>query len=239
MTQRSILAGANQTIIIKAGANVSVRGHDSDMLIAETRGRWGLTVERRSEAQIGRARAAVGEHVLFDIRLKKTPLHLEVANGETKKAADEIIEVQMGGSGEVLVPFSSNLKVYAGKDIDVQSIQGQVSAYSGFKMNLQDIYCLKNASAGWSMNLDCQTLHGNMAEFTAGSDLRFHVARFDQRAAARQRSWRLLGSADRRWREIGLSQIRRGRDPGDRPEGRTPAAKLCFRKNRKTVKLSF
>ncbi len=175
MTQRSILAGANQTIIIKAGANVSVRGHDSDMLIAETKGRWGLTVERRSEAQIGRARAAVGEHVLFDIRLKKTPLHLEAANGEGKKAADEIIEVQMGGSGEVLVPFSSNLKVYAGKNIDVLGVQGQVSAYSGFKMNLQDIYCLKNASAGWSMNLDCQTLHGNMAEFTAGSDLRFHV----------------------------------------------------------------
>jgi len=175
MTQRSILAGTNRTIIIKVGINVSVRGHDSDMLIAETKGKWGLTVERRSEAQIGRARAAIGEYVLFDIRLKKTPLHLEAAIGEEKKAADEIIEVQMGGSGEIRVPFSSNLKVYAGKDIDVQGIKGQVSAYSGFKMNLQDVYCLKNASAGGAMNLDCQTLLGTTLEITAGSDMCFHV----------------------------------------------------------------
>ena len=64
MTQRSILAGANQIIIIKVGASVTVRGHDGDMVIAETRGRWGLSVERRSEAQIVRARAVVGEYVL-------------------------------------------------------------------------------------------------------------------------------------------------------------------------------
>lgn len=176
MTQRSILAGANQTIIIKAGANVTVRGHDSEMVIAETKGKWGLTLERRSEAQIGRARAAIGEHVLFDVRLKKAPLHLEADHVEGKKAADEIIEVQMGGSGEVRVPFTSNLKIYAGINIDVQGIQGQVSAYSGLKINLQDVYCLKNASAGGSMNLDCQTLAGSPVEFTAGSDLRFHIA---------------------------------------------------------------
>ena len=36
MTQRSILAGKNQVIIIKAGAGVTVRGHDSDMVTAET-----------------------------------------------------------------------------------------------------------------------------------------------------------------------------------------------------------
>jgi hypothetical protein len=175
MTQRSILAGPDQTIIIKAGFTVLVRGHDGDMLIAETKGKWGLTLERRSEAQIGRARAAIGEHVLFDIRLKKTPLHLEASNGERKKTADEVIEVQMGGSGEVRVPYSSNLKVYAGKGIDVQGIRGQVSAFSGFTMNLQDVYCVKNASAGGAMNLDCQTLLDNTVEFTAGSDLRFHV----------------------------------------------------------------
>jgi hypothetical protein len=48
MTQRSILAGINQTIIIKAGASVMVKGHDSDLVTAETKGPWGLTLERRS-----------------------------------------------------------------------------------------------------------------------------------------------------------------------------------------------
>ena len=75
----------------------------------------------------------------------------------------------------MLVPFNSNLKVYAGKDIDVQSIRGQVDAYSGLKLSLQDVTCLGNASAGWTMYLDCQTMLGKNAEFKAGSDIRFHI----------------------------------------------------------------
>ncbi len=169
MTQRSILAGKNQTIIIKAGASVTVKGHDSDMVVAETKGMWGLTLEQRSESQIGRARAAIGEHVLLDWRIK-------VPNLGEKKAENQVIEVQMGGSGEVLVPFSSNLKVYAGKDIEIQGIQGQVDAYSGLDMNLQNVYRLGNASAGRTMNIDCQTLLGNDVTFGAGSDLRFRIA---------------------------------------------------------------
>ena len=131
MTQRSILAGKNQTIMIKVGASVTVTGHDSDMVTAETKGTWGVTLERRSEAQIGRARAAIGEHVLFDWRIK-------VPNLGEKKVENEVIEVQLGGSGEVLVPFSSNLKVYAGKDIEVHGIQGQVDAYSGCGLELTE-----------------------------------------------------------------------------------------------------
>jgi hypothetical protein len=169
MTQRSILAGKNQTIIIKVGASVTVKGHDSDMVVAETKGMGGLTMEQRSESQIGRARAAIGEHVLFDWRIK-------VPNLGEKKAEDQVIEVQMGGSGEVFVPFSSNLKVYAGKDIEVQGIQSQVDAYSGLNLNLQDVYCLGNASAGKLMSIDCQTILGKDVTFGAGSDLRFHVA---------------------------------------------------------------
>ncbi len=169
MTQRSILAGTNQTIVIKAGASVTVKGHDSDLVTAETKGMWGLTLERRSESQIGRARLAAGDHVLFDVRVK-------MPNLSGKNEPNEIIEVQMGGSGEVLVPFSSNVKVYAGKNVDVQSIKGQVDAYAGLKLNLQDVYCLGNASAGWSMNIDCQTMIGNDVTFGAGRDLRFHIA---------------------------------------------------------------
>jgi hypothetical protein len=168
MTQRSIFAGKNQTIIIKVGSNVIVKGHDSEQVMAETQGMWGLTLERRSASQIGRARAAVGDHVFFDVRIK-------LPNLKEEKTSDEVIEVQMGGSGEVLVPFESNLKVYAGKDIDVQGIKGQVDAYSGLKLNLQDVYRLGNASAGSAMNIECQTILGAKVEFKAGSDLRFHV----------------------------------------------------------------
>ncbi len=165
MTQRSILVGTRQTIIIKVGGSVTVKGQTGDRLIAETKGVGGLVVERRSEAEIGRARAALGEHVLFDVRLK-----LPGSKG------DEVIEVKIGGSGEVFVPFESNVKVYAGKDIDVQDIRGQVDAYSGLRLNLQNVNRLGNASAGWTMNIDCQTMVGKDVTFGAGSDLRFHVA---------------------------------------------------------------
>ena len=169
MTQRSILARKNETIIIKVGGSVTVKGHDSDLVTAETESKWGLTVDRRSESQIGRARAAIGERVLFDVRLK-------VPNISGKNNSDEVIEVQMGANGEVLVPFSSNLKIYAGRDIDVQAVHGQVDAYSGAKLSMQDVYCLGNVSAGWTMNIDCQTMIGNDVTFGAGNDVRFHVA---------------------------------------------------------------
>jgi len=169
MTQRSILAGTNQTILIKTGGSVTVKGHDGDLVTAETKGMWGLTVDRHSPSQIGRARLAAGDHVLFDWRIKTPDL-------KDNTGTDEVIEIQMGSSGTVLVPFASNLKIYAGKDIDVQDIHGQVDAYAGFKLNMQKVHCLGNASAGWSMNLDCETMLANNVEFKSGSDLRFHVA---------------------------------------------------------------
>ena len=52
MTQRSILVGTNQTIIIKAGGSVTVRGQEGEHLSAETEGPGGLSVERRSESEI-------------------------------------------------------------------------------------------------------------------------------------------------------------------------------------------
>jgi hypothetical protein len=168
MTQRSILAGAAPNVIIKVGGSVTVRAHEGERVTAETAGRWGLKVEQRSEAEIARARAAIGEHVLFDLRLK-------LPGQQGKSASDEVIEVQMGGSGEVLVPYHSNLKIYAGKDIDVQGIRGQVDAYSGYRMSLREVYRLGYASAGGSMDIDCQTMAGDKVEFKAGSDIRFHV----------------------------------------------------------------
>jgi hypothetical protein len=172
MTQRSIFAGTNQTIIIKVGGNVSVRGHAGDRLIAQ--GSGGVTVERRSEAEIGRARAAIGDHVLFDLRIKlPSPLR------SSGRGDGEVIEVQIGWNGEILVPFESNLKVYAGKDIDVHNIKGQVDAYAGLHLSLQDVYRLGNASAGGAMNLDCESMPGTNVEFKCGGDLRFHIHDLD------------------------------------------------------------
>jgi hypothetical protein len=164
MTQRSILAGTNPTVVIKAGASVTVKGVEGDLVTASTESKWGLKVEKRSEAEFARARAAVGETVLFDWRFKKPG-----------GSDDEVIEVQLGASGEVLVPFGANLKIYSGKDIDVQGIRGQVDAFSRLKLNAQNIYCIGTASAGWSMNLDCETMLGDKVEFGAGGDLRFHI----------------------------------------------------------------
>jgi len=166
MTHRSFLAGNNQTIIIKVGGSVTVKGYDSDLIIADSHDKWGLSVERKSEAEIGRARAAIGERVLFDLRLKKPTLG----------ASKEVIEVQITGSGEVQVPAFSNLKVYAGKNIEVQDIQGQVDAYSGLNLKIKNVYLLGTVSAGRTMEIDCQSMIGSDVTFGAGSDLRFHVA---------------------------------------------------------------
>lgn len=75
----------------------------------------------------------------------------------------------------MLVPFESDLKIYAGKDINVQDIKGQVDAYSGLHLHLQGVYRLGNASAGGAMNLDCQTMLGTNVQFKCGRDLRFHI----------------------------------------------------------------
>jgi hypothetical protein len=164
MTQRSIHAGSNPNIIIKVGGSVVVKGQEGDLITAETRDKWGLAIEKRPESEIGRARAAVGEHVLFDVRIKRPGAN-----------TNEVIEIKLGGSGEVTVPVGSNLKVYAGKDIDVQGINGVVDAFSGSKTDLKDVYCLGIASAGGKMNLDCQTTLETNVEFKAGSDLRFYI----------------------------------------------------------------
>jgi hypothetical protein len=165
MTQRSILVGKHQTIVIKVGGSVVVRGQEGERLSAESAG--SLSVEQRSESEVGRARAAIGDRVLFDVRIKLPAL--------SEKKTEEVIEVQMGGSGQVLVPFESNLKVYAGKDIDVRNIKGHVDAYSSSNLRLQDVYSLGNASAGGTMDIDCGIIAAADVTFGAGRDLRFHV----------------------------------------------------------------
>jgi len=167
MTQRSILAGTTPQVIVKAAGSVTIKGHEGDRVAAQSADRWGLKVEPHSEAEIGRARAVLGETVLFDVRIKKRV--------KSKEKPEQVIEIQVGGGGEVWVPYGARLKVYAGKDIDVQGITGQVDAFSGSNLSLRDVRCVGNVSAGGSMNLDCQTLLGEAVELKAGSDIRFHV----------------------------------------------------------------
>lgn len=101
--------------MIKSGANVTIKGYESDRVTAETTGKSGSAVEQKGRDEIARARAAVGDHVLFDLRFK-LPVH------KPEDGPDDMMEVQIGGNGEVWVPFGSNLKIYAGKDIEVQNV---------------------------------------------------------------------------------------------------------------------
>jgi len=167
MTQRSILAGTTPHVIFKAAGSVTVKGHEGDRVTVQSTDRWGLKIEPHSEAEIGRAQAAVGETVLFDVRIKK-PI-------KGKEKPEQVIEIQVGDRGEVWVPFGSHLKVYAGRDIDVRGITGQVDAFSGSNLSLRDVRCVGTVSAGGAMSIDCQTLLGDTLELKAGGDIRFHV----------------------------------------------------------------
>jgi hypothetical protein len=84
-------------------------------------------------------------------------------------------EVKMGGSGEVWVPLGSNLKIYAGMNMEVQGIRGLVDAVSGLKMNLVDVATLGHAQAGGSMHIDCHTMAGQENKYEAGGDLDFRI----------------------------------------------------------------
>ena len=170
MTQRSILAGPNPTVIIKSGGSITVRGVEGERVSAESSDRWGLQLEKTKgkEKQIARARAAVGDHVLFDLRFK-------MPNPEAKSLPEEVIEIQFGGNGEVLVPFGANVKAYAGRDLDVQGLQGYVDVFSGGKLLLRNVYGLGSMHAGGNIDIDCQTMQNSQAEFKAGGDIRFCV----------------------------------------------------------------
>src|SRR5512136_2423143 len=110
MTQRSMLAGQTPTIVVGANGSVTVEGWESDRVQANTDSRWGLQIERRRAADIGRerARAAIGERVLFDVSFdnpfNRSKRLMEYVQGE-------VIEVQLS-DGQVRVPFHSELIVY-------------------------------------------------------------------------------------------------------------------------------
>lgn len=173
MTHRSMLAGQTPTIVVRAEGNITVEGWDSDRVQADTDNRGGVQIERRKAAHIGRerARAAIGERVLFDItfdnpfnRTKRMPQDFQ----------GEALEVQIG-DGAVRVPRNSRLVVYAGRDAEVHHLQGRVTATAGRDLKVHDVQVLVHAAAGGDLDLDCATLEGTEFTFSAGRDLRFYI----------------------------------------------------------------
>jgi hypothetical protein len=158
---------------VRANGNVTVEGWESDRIQAYSDSRWGLQIERRRVADIGRerARAVVGDRVLFDISFDNP---FNRSKQALKSFQGEAIEVQIG-DGQVRVPRGSNLIVYAGRDAEVHHTQGRVTATAGHDLSVHDVQALTHAAAGGDMNIDCATLEGGEFTFSAGRDLRFYV----------------------------------------------------------------
>jgi hypothetical protein len=154
--------------VIKSGTSVKVEGWDSDQILAKTSARGGLKVEPRSEAEIGRARAAVGDRVLFDVRLK-------LPGGKGKDLPGEAIEVQIGRDGRVHVPLGSRVKIYAGTNAEVSGIQGSVTIIAGGDLRVRNVRSLVHASSGGAMDLESETVEGEEVKFEAGRDLRCYI----------------------------------------------------------------
>lgn len=170
MTHRSILAGQISKVVVHAGGSVRLEGWDSDRVQGESDGRGGLKIERRRETEFGRARAKVGEHVLFDIRLN-------VPRALKKDADDEVIDVQISSSGVVHVPHGCDVKVYAGGDIEASGLRGTLAAYGGGNVKIRALQTLASASAGGVLDFECESIVGDDLKFTAGGDIRCSVRR--------------------------------------------------------------
>ncbi|HTP06923.1 MAG TPA: hypothetical protein VMP08_01635 [Anaerolineae bacterium] len=176
MTQRSMPVGQTSTIVIRGGS-FTVEGWESDRVQANTDDRWGVRIEKRKIADIGRerARAAIGDRVLFDISF------INPFNPSQRMLRDfhgEAIEVIIG-HGQVRVPLNSNVVVYAGRDAEVRHLQGRVMVSAGRDLTVQDIQTLVHAAAGGDMSIDCMTLGGDEFKFSAGRDLRFYARDLD------------------------------------------------------------
>jgi hypothetical protein len=174
MTERSIQAGKTPTVIVRVGMDVRVEGWDDERVLARTEHKWGLKVERRRESALGhvRARAKVGDRVLFDVST-------DLLRRKKRDEPDDAIQVQAGGDTVVRVPYGSTVKVYAGRSVDVRDIRGGVTAYAGRDVRLVHVHTLGHVSAGRAMDLECETLAEENAKFSAGRDVRFYVRDLD------------------------------------------------------------
>ncbi len=173
MTKRSMLAGEAPTVVISAAGSVTVEGWDSDRIQAES-DRWGVEIERRQAADVGRerARAAIGERVLFDLSFDNP---FSQKRRLMKQLQGEVLDVQLRGDGSVQVPLNSAVILYADYDGELRHVQGRVLATAGRDLQLREVQVLAHAAAGGDLDIDCVTLDGSEFKFSAGRDLRFYV----------------------------------------------------------------
>ncbi len=174
MTQRSMLAGQTPTIVVRANGDVTVEGWKSDRVQANFDSRLGLEIGRHRATDIGRerARAAIGERVLFDVSFSNP---FNRSRRELKEIQGEVIDVHLHGDGQVHVPLGSQLIVYAGHNAEVHHLQGRATVTAGRDLKLQSVPVLAHAAAGRDLDIDGATLSGSDFKFSAGRDLRFYI----------------------------------------------------------------
>ena len=93
------------------------------------------------------------------------------------KRHGDVVEVEIGASGEVRVPLHSALKVYTGKSAGVSNLAGSAVVYAGWNVQVRQVQTLIHASSGGAMDVECETVEGDDVKFTAGRDIRFYVRR--------------------------------------------------------------
>ncbi len=167
MTQRSIQAGQAPTVIVKTSMDVRIEGWDAGRVFASTEHTRGLKIERGGRSARGRvrARARVGDHVLFD-------LSADLLKRGGKDVPDDAIQVKAGGDALVRVPHGSTIVVYAGKSVEAREIRGSVTVYAGRDIRLRRVGTLVHVSAGREMDVECERLAEEDVKFSAGGDLR-------------------------------------------------------------------
>jgi hypothetical protein len=147
---------------------VTVAGWESDRVLADTEGRWGLKIERRSRSEIARLRARAGQWTLLDLRV-------DPVRRQKGGVPDEVIEVQIGGSGSVCVPLGSTVEVYGGKRIELRDLHGPAALYAGTDIHVREAHQVVHLSAGGSIDLECEDVVGTDLKFSAGRDLRCYI----------------------------------------------------------------
>jgi len=88
---------------------------------------------------------------------------------------DEAGEVNIGFSGEVMLPFDSHIKVYAGKSVNARNIQGSLAVYAGWKVHIREVRTILHISAGGPVDFECDEVKGDDVKFAAGGNVRCHI----------------------------------------------------------------
>lgn len=131
MTERSIFSGSAPQVIIRAGGDVIVKGYDSDRVLAETSGNWGLQVKRKKgavEVQIG-------------------------GNGQVLVPLGSSVKVYAGKNAQVHA-VEGTISAVAGRDLRIVegNVLAQASAGGAIEIDCRTVASDKlKVSAGWHL----------------------------------------------------------------------------------------